>query len=364
MRAVAFFLALCFAGYASTDYAWKVGYTYTYDVRGRILTGLSQHTQYSGMQVEYQILLTVSGPDSINLKPINFKALEVNSEIDGGWRDGILQNESPAQIKGQLKEYLESPIEMRMRQGVVESIQVDGRLPTWAVNMKRAQASHFVLDTTGVNVVVAGNLNRKTNSLRPDEANQEAGFFYETMEQTVHGECETYYTVSQNGPFDSPYQFQKSAQPVQGDDSASQEENDAASQQQQENSSSQEGSSEEQQQNDANRHKYYDNFQQYATYKKLAQNMDSASAEDSHETIQGEIPWPKAFKKFCQQGDQIYGLSSLSTSPLARTSQSWLTLLLTDSSIVQVITQLAPFGNAPSTPASWLVDVPVNSTPF
>jgi hypothetical protein len=301
MKAVAFFLALCFAGYVSSDFAWKVGYTYTYDVRGRVLTGLSQHTQYSGLQVEYQMKLTVVGPDTIHLKPINFKAVEVNSEIEGGWRDGILQNENPAQIKGQLKQYLESPIEMRMKQGVVDSIKVDGRLPTWAVNMKKAQVSHFVLDTTGVNVIVGGNLNRKTNSVNPDQANQDSGFFYETMEQTVHGECETYYTVSQNGPFDAPFQFQKQAQPVQKDDSSnSSEEKDARSEQQ--NSSSGESSEE----NEANRHKYYDNFQQYQTYKKLAQNLDSASAEDSHETIQGELPWPKAFQTYCNQRDQIY----------------------------------------------------------
>ena len=186
-----------------------------------------------------------------------------------------------------------------MRQGVVDSIKVDGRLPTWAVNIKKAQVSHFILDTTGVNVVVGGNLNRKTNAVHPDQQNQESGFFYETMEETVHGECETYYTVSQNGPFDAPFQFQKQAQPVQDDDSSS-DEKDAKSEQQ--NSSSGESSEE----TEANRHKYYDNFQQYATYKKLAQNQDSASAEDSHETIQGEIPWPKAFKKFCNQGDQIY----------------------------------------------------------
>jgi hypothetical protein len=246
--------------------------------------------------------LTVIGPDTIHLKPQNFKAVEVNNDIDGGWRDGILQNENPVQINGQLQEYLESPIEMRMKQGVVDSIKVDGRLPTWAVNMKKAQASHFILDTTGVNVVVGGNLNRKTNSLRPDQANQESGFFYETMEQTVHGECETYYTVSQNGPFDAPFQFQRQAQPVQDDDdsSSSSEEKDAKSQQQ---SSSEESSEEE---NKQRKHRYYENYQQYATYKNLAQNQDSGSAEDSRETVQGELPWPKAFRKFCQQGDQIY----------------------------------------------------------
>jgi hypothetical protein len=359
MRAVAFLLMLSFAGYVSTQYAWQTGKQYTYQVRARLMTGISEiNTQYAGMEVEYKIVLTAVGPNTIVLKPQGFKAIEVNAELEGGWRDGEMKEESPVDIKGELREYLESPIEATLRQGVVDSIKVEASLPTWAVNIKKAQVSHFVLDTTGVNVVVSGNLNRKTNSVRPEEANQESGFFYETMEDTVHGECETYYTVSQNGPFDSPFPFQRNAQP--GEDQSN--EDSAQKRDNWNNRDSQEDSkesSEEQRkkyaagfghyQQDKSYNKNYsynkghkvnrdednneDNtesaenqkqqyfgaqfdksaeyqpnsaYHQYAAYKQYAQEADSGSAEDSQETRDGELPWPQTFDKFCDNKDQIY----------------------------------------------------------
>jgi hypothetical protein len=356
MRAVAFLLMLSFAGYVSTQFAWQTGKQYTYQVRGRLMTGISEiNTQYAGLEVEYKMVLTAVGPNTIVLKPQGFKAVEVNAEIEGGWREGELKDQSPIDIKGELREYLESPIEATVRQGVVDSIKVEAHLPTWAVNIKKAQVSHFVLDTTGVNVVLQGNLNRKTNSVRPEEANQESGFFYETMEDTVHGECETYYTVSQNGPFDSPFPFQRNAQPGQQD---SQEQNSAEKNQNQRDSrerrdsresseeqkkkyaagfghyqkdsqynkqynyekkaykysdNSQEASFEDKQkqqyfgaQQSEEEYKPYGTYQQYAAYKQYAQQADSGSAEDSQETRDGEQPWAQTFDRFCDDNDQIY----------------------------------------------------------
>jgi hypothetical protein len=363
MRAVAFLLMLSFAGYVSTQFAWQNGKEYTYQVRGRLMTGITEiNTQYAGLEVEYQIVLTAVGPQTVLLKPQGFKAVEVNAELKGGWRDGQLKEQSPLEIKGELRAFLESPIEMTMRQGVVESIKVEANLPTWAVNMKKAQASHFVLDTAGVNVVLNGNLNRKTNSVRPEEANQESGFFYETMEDTIHGECETYYTVSQNGPFDSPFQFQKNAQPSHrdSDENNSGEQNNKRQQNSRQQNSRQQGSQEsseeqrnnqqgsahyqkdksynknyryenqgdnqqnpmsaehsfedkkqqyfggQQEQGDSQEYRSNNAYHQYAAYKQYAQQADSASAEDSHETRQGEQPWPQTFDKFCKSNDQIY----------------------------------------------------------
>jgi hypothetical protein len=115
------------------------------------------------------------------------KAVDLNEEIEGGWRDGELRGEREAQIPHQLREYIESPIEITLKKGVVDSIQVQGDLPTWAINMKKAQASILTLDSTGDNAIVNGNLNRHaSNNVRPEQL---SGYFYETMEETVHGEC-------------------------------------------------------------------------------------------------------------------------------------------------------------------------------
>ncbi|CAG7828199.1 unnamed protein product, partial [Allacma fusca] len=111
----------------------------------------------------------------VNIKTENLTITEVNEQLEKGWRQGQIDQGRKADIKSELKQFVTSPMNMKVVKGVVESIQVEGNLPTWAVNIKRAQASTFTADTTGKNVVVEGNLNRKTNSVRPEQANQESG---------------------------------------------------------------------------------------------------------------------------------------------------------------------------------------------
>jgi hypothetical protein len=259
MKAIYCLVALSvLAGWASSEFAWKNGKSYHYAVRGRLMNGVSEiNTQYAGIEADYKVILTVTGPNTVNWKATDFKLFEVNDVIKKGWRDGELVNERPVELKPEFRQYLESPMDITFRQGVVESIKVDGRLPTWAVNMKKAQASHFVLDTTGVNAVLIGNLNRKTDHTRPEERNRESGFFYETMEKTVHGECKTYYTVSQNAPFKRPFPFQRQGQPGVSSEESSEE-------------------------------------------------VEMQTPEMTKEGIVREHDWHKTFNHFCHENDQVY----------------------------------------------------------
>jgi len=141
------------------------------------------------------------------------KFFEVNDVIKGGWRDGEFRNPTPVELTEEIRQWLESPMDVVFNKGVVESIRVQADLPNWVINMKKAMASHFVIDTTGVNLSMEGNLNRKTGHELPEERNMESGFHYETLEKTIHGECSTYYTVSQNGAFNEQMPFSQQHQP-------------------------------------------------------------------------------------------------------------------------------------------------------
>jgi hypothetical protein len=283
MKAVAALVGLCLLGLVSADFAWNQGQQYRYKVRGRVMAGISEiDTQYSGLQLEYVQLMTVTGQGVINVKTEQLKVIETNDELtNGGWRDGQIRKGQEASIPQELKHYLTCPMDLIIKKGVVEAIKVPSDLPTWAVNIKKAMASTFILDTTGSNAIVRGNLNRQSNAVTVEEANQESGFFYQTLETSVHGECEVYYTVSQNGPFDAPYPIEKEAQAGQG---------------------SQSGSSESQEQRQGKRqhqNQLYKKYQQYA-------NSGSSSSSESSEESSKEQAWPKAFNNLCQQGDQIY----------------------------------------------------------
>jgi hypothetical protein len=294
MKAVACLVGLCLlAGLVTAEYAWETGKQYKYQVRGRVMAGIAEiNTQYAGLELHYVQLITVTAPNVLNVKTEELKAIETNEELqEGGWRDGQIRKGQEAQIPEELRHYLTAPMDMILEKGVVGSIKVPSDLPTWAVNIKKAMASTFNLDTTGAGsekLIVEGNLNRPSaahNSVRgnPSDSNQESGFFYETLEQSVHGECEVYYTVSQNGPFDYPYQFEAQAQAgVRNVEESSEE-------------SSTEFMGKRQHQNRV-----------YKAYKAAAKASSSSSSSESSEESSKERSWPRAFNQLCEQNDQVY----------------------------------------------------------
>jgi len=130
MRAACIFALCLLAGWASSEFAWKTGKTYTYVVRGRMMTGLSEiNTQYSGLDMDYKILLTRVDQNTVVLKPTEFKIVEVHDRIHGGWRDAELHEQNPVDLKPEFRTYLESPIVLVLNRGIVESIKVERSLP-------------------------------------------------------------------------------------------------------------------------------------------------------------------------------------------------------------------------------------------
>ena len=144
--------------------------------------------------------------------------------MPAGWRQDEIEQGQQQQLPHDVQQHLTAPMDIILKQGVVEAIKVPQGTPVWIQNIKKAVASAFTIDSTGKNAVIKGNLNRQTPSQTPEEANQESGFFWKSLEETVHGQCEAYYTVSQNGPFDYPYQFEKQSQPGSGSSSSESQE--------------------------------------------------------------------------------------------------------------------------------------------
>ena len=99
------------------------------------------------------------------------------------------QCETPVELSKEILKYLTSPMQVTFSGGAFKSMKVKGNLPEWAVNVKKALASQFVVDVMGTNRIRSGS--------------PAAGSSYTTMEQTVLGECETQYFVNTTGPFNN-----------------------------------------------------------------------------------------------------------------------------------------------------------------
>lgn len=316
MKAVGCLVGLCLlAGLVSSEhYGWKVGNTYTYAVKGRLMAGIAEiNRQYAGMEMEYNMDIVVIGPNRLNLKPSNFRVIEVNDELeDGGWRDAShLNSQTPFDLPSELRAYLESPIEVEMSKGIVKSIKVQGDLPTWAVNLKRGQVSDFVLDTTGANQVLSGNLNQETNHARPEDASTDSGFFYEVMEETVLGECETYYTVNQAGPF--PNQKIEYLR-AQGQQQQTEESDDQETQQQQQQKYEYQAAQARYNQNEqddstSSSEESQEKHQKYTAYKQLVQNQHESQEQESGNEYSAGVLAPELFHKYCENQHQLYEIT-------------------------------------------------------
>jgi hypothetical protein len=162
----------------------------------------------------------------LSFQPENVRVIETEEELDP--REGDIEKGTESKLTKEVQQALESPIRVTLRKGVPVSIQVEKGLPTSFQNIKRAQVSQVIVDTVGANVVLQGNADRQTNAVRQQDKNDDSGFFFETMEKTVHGECQTYYTVSQTGPYQSAFQHEAQDQPAGQQQSGSSSESGSA----------------------------------------------------------------------------------------------------------------------------------------
>jgi len=192
MKAALCLVGLCLlAGFVSADFAWETGKQYRYNVRSRALVQITEiDSQSTGMELDYTLLLTPTGQNTVKVQTEQLKATQINEKLPAGWRQGQIKQGQRQQLPQNVQKYLSAPMEIIFRRGVVEAIKVPQGTPVWAENVKKSIASFFTIDSTGKNALIKGNLNRQTPSQSAQEANQESGYFFKSLEQTVHGECD------------------------------------------------------------------------------------------------------------------------------------------------------------------------------
>lgn len=78
-------------------------------------------------------------------------------------------------------------VKLDPKSGVPDSIVVrsDQPLSTTEKNIKRAQVQAFILNPGTSKLVVKGNTQRATNSVRPSEQDNDSGMFYKVMEGNI-----------------------------------------------------------------------------------------------------------------------------------------------------------------------------------
>jgi hypothetical protein len=190
---IALFILAALVGIATASSGWKPGYEYVYKVQSRTLVGIEgKRNQYAGVELKIpQLRVQVRDPNTLVVKPENVRVQKVHQKLSEGW---TAEDPDTQQLQEAETSALQEPFLMHMQKGTVKNILVSGRLTPEAANIQKALASALQMDIQQTNSIerAASHANQLTGLGSKDER-----VIYRTMEDSVNGECETLYDISQ-----------------------------------------------------------------------------------------------------------------------------------------------------------------------
>ncbi|GLV41988.1 hypothetical protein CBL_10147 [Carabus blaptoides fortunei] len=183
-----YFLCLLVGLSAASDYAWKSGTEYQYQVRGRTLASLHQvDNQYAGVVLKAQFIVRPKGDGVLYGRLQDTQYAQVHAKLPGGWKSQIPESQlayRPVQMSNK-------PFEIIMKNGTVQELIVDKAIPNWEANIIKSVISQIQVDVQGENMIKS----RYNQPAERDSNSYSAEF--KTMEDTVTGKCETLYDIDE-----------------------------------------------------------------------------------------------------------------------------------------------------------------------
>jgi len=190
---IALFILAALVGIATASSGWKPGYEYVYKVQSRTLVGIEgKRNQYAGVELKIpQLRVQVRDPNTLVVKPENVRVQKVHQKLSEGWTS---DDTDAQQLQEAETSALQQPFLMHMEKGTVKNILVSGSLTPEAANIQKALASALQMDIQQTNSIerASAHANQLTGLGSKDEQ-----VIYRTMEDSVNGECETLYDISQ-----------------------------------------------------------------------------------------------------------------------------------------------------------------------
>lgn len=167
------------------QYAWKSGSEYKYQVQGRTMTALHQVAdQYVGILMKAQLTVQPKSGDTLRAQISKPEFAQVHAELPDGWDSQIPEsklNYKKFPLSGK-------PFEIKIKNGAIDDLIVDGNLPNWEVNVLKSIVSQLQVDVQGENLI------RSKYNQEPE--GDKAYATYKTMEDSVTGRCEVLYDIS------------------------------------------------------------------------------------------------------------------------------------------------------------------------
>lgn len=162
---------------------WEPQNEYRYRFRSRTLAGLDKlKEQYTGIQLQGLLTIQVKSPERLLAKLSNPQYARIHKALLHG---------PESEIPDQNLEYREMPMsgkpfELKLKNGVIQDLLVDPKVPTWEVNVLKSIASQLQI-----------NIQAKNPSEDVQISNTEhSSLLFRTMEDSVGGRCEVLYDIT------------------------------------------------------------------------------------------------------------------------------------------------------------------------
>jgi len=166
------------------------------------LTGIPDihESQYAGIRLSSEVRVQAFSDYTLRIQFEKTHFLTVNGDLNLSERGRINKGSEiqESEIPSHLKNHLETPFLVHMKRGVVESFFVEASEPQSITNIKRSFLSQIQLDITGTrrNEIQSNNVQQDNNDEVPLESNEDITYFT-TREESLHGDCQTSYTIHQ-----------------------------------------------------------------------------------------------------------------------------------------------------------------------
>jgi len=182
------------------------GQEFVYEYSGRMLTGIPQlDSTFAGMSLKSKMYVQVTAENYYKIQLKDVKYGTFNEKLTGpkpeNWRS--VELESSTELTGEVKQWLETPFEIKMVNGDIEYVKISTTEPQWCVNMKKA-----LISTLKIQFPTSSNTWSSSESSRQESPRfsyvkkqqykeGESPLFWTVMEEGIEGKCENTYQVSE-----------------------------------------------------------------------------------------------------------------------------------------------------------------------
>ena len=172
----------------------------TFNYQSQVLTGIPEISQshWSGIKVNAKVIVQTFSDYSLRMRVAEPEFWTVNgqnlklSETGRVMRDQESESIKVESLTEEFKRFLMEPFLVHMKAGVVESVIVGKNEPASITNIKKSILSQIQLDIAGTR---RSHLETNQIQLPTSQEGINQLSYFNTMEESVQGECLTQYNV-------------------------------------------------------------------------------------------------------------------------------------------------------------------------